>query len=121
LFGALALLLAALGMYGVTAHGVTVRTKEIGIRMSLGAKRSDVLRQFLREGMRRSVIGIGVGFALSLALTRVLASFLFGLGATDVVTFVLTAVLLCAVAAIATILPARRAASIDPRVAFSGT
>jgi predicted permease len=119
LFGAMALLLAALGMYGITAHGVTVRTREIGIRMSLGARKDDVLRQFLREGMRRSVIGIAIGFGISLALSRVLASFLYGLGATDLVTFALTAGLLCIVAAVATLVPARRAAHIDPRVAFS--
>jgi predicted permease len=119
LFGAMALLLAALGMYGVTAHGVNVRTREIGIRMSLGARRNDVLRQFLSEGMRRSLIGISLGFVLSLGASRVLASFLFGLGATDLLTFVLTAAVLCIVAAVATLLPARRAASIDPRVAFS--
>jgi putative ABC transport system permease protein len=119
LFGAIALLLAALGMYGVTAHGVTLRTREIGIRMSLGARKQEILEQFLREGMRRSVIGIAIGFVLSLGASRLLGSFLFGLGAMDVVTFLLTAAVLCSVAAIATLLPARRAASVDPRVAFT--
>jgi predicted permease len=117
-FGALALLLAALGMYGVTAHGVTLRTREIGIRVSLGARTVDVLGLFVREGLRLSLIGVGIGLVLSVAISRVLAAFLFGLSATDSLTFVFGAVLLCAVAALASFIPARRAARIDPMVAL---
>jgi predicted permease len=117
-FGALALLLAALGMYGVTAHGVTLRTREIGIRVSLGARTADVLALFVREGLRLSVIGVVIGLVASVAVSKVLAAFLFGLSATDALTFVFGAVLLCGVAALASFIPARRAARIDPMVAL---
>jgi putative ABC transport system permease protein len=117
-FGALALLLAALGMYGVTAHGVTLRTREIGIRVSLGARTVDVLGLFVREGLRLSMIGVGIGLVLSVAISRVLAAFLFGLSATDSLTFLFGALLLCGVAAVASFIPARRAARIDPMVAL---
>jgi putative ABC transport system permease protein len=117
-FGGLALLLAALGMYGVTAHGVTLRTREIGIRVSLGARTSDVLSLFVGEGLRLSVIGVVIGLVASVAVSRLLAAFLFGLSATDSLTFVAGALLLCGVAALASFIPARRAARIDPMVAL---
>jgi predicted permease len=114
LFGGLALLLAAVGIYGVTAHGVTLRTREIGIRMSFGAETAQVKRMFVGEGLRLSAVGIAIGLAISAAAADLLASFLFGLGATDPVTFAGVAALLCSVAMVASYLPARRAAGIDP-------
>ena len=117
-FGALALLLASLGMYGVAAQAVTLRTREIGIRMSLGARSRDVLVMFVREGVGRSLVGVALGLAISLALGSVLAQFLYGLRATDVPTFFAGAGVLCSVSALATWLPARRAANVDPMVAL---
>jgi predicted permease len=117
-FGALALILAALGIYGVVSHGVTLRTREIGIRMSLGAQRGTVLAQFVREGLTLTLIGVGVGAAASVAVSGVLKTFLYGLAATDVVTFVLGALVLCVVALVASLVPARRAARVDPMVAL---
>jgi putative ABC transport system permease protein len=119
LFGGLALLLAALGLFGVTAHSVTLRTREIGIRMSLGARKADVLRQFVNEGVRRSLLGIAIGIVASLGLSRILGSYLFGLAPTDFLTFVLTSCMLAAVAVVATLIPARRAAGVDPGIALS--
>ena len=113
-FGVLALLLAALGIYGVTAHGVTLRTKEIGIRMALGAQAPHVLGMFVGEGLRFSTVGVAVGLALSATAARILESFLFGLHATDAMTFAAVAVLLCLVALLASYLPARRAAAVEP-------
>ena len=117
-FGALALILTALGIYGVIAHGVTIRTREIGIRMALGAKTANVLTQFLREGLGLTLIGVGVGTAVSVASSGVLASFLFGLAPTDAFTFALGAALLCATALVASYFPARRAARVNPIVAL---
>lgn len=117
-FGVLALGLAALGIYGVTAHGVTQRTREIGIRVSLGAKSRDVLALFVRGALRLAVVGVGIGVAVSVAVSRVLSSFLFGLTATDGITFVSAAVILTAVVALASYLPARRAVKVDPMVAL---
>jgi len=117
-FGALALVLAALGMYGVAAHGVTLRTREIGIRMSLGARAADVLAMLVREGLRLAAVGVVAGLLISGAVSKVLGNFLYGLRATDALTFAAGAALLCAVAAIATYLPARRAARVDPMVAL---
>jgi predicted permease len=117
-FGGLALLLAALGMYGVTAHGVAMRTREIGIRMSLGARTGDVLSLFVREGVGRSLIGVAIGLVLSAAVSTLAAKFLFGLGAMDTLAFAGGAVILCAVAAVASYVPARRAAKVDPVVAL---
>jgi predicted permease len=117
-FGALALLLAALGMYGVTAHSVAMRTREIGIRMSLGARTGDVLSLFVREGVGRSLVGVAIGLVLSAAVSILAARFLFGLGAMDMLAFAGGAVILCAVAAVASYVPARRAAKVDPVVAL---
>ncbi|MCU0634988.1 MAG: ABC transporter permease [Gemmatimonadaceae bacterium] len=118
ILGGLALMLAGLGLYGVTSHGVTSRTREIGIRMSLGARRAQIQRMVVRESVRLTAIGVVLGVLLSLALARLIAAFLFGLAATDGVTFVVAAVVLCVVAAVASFVPARRAASVDPLIAM---
>jgi len=117
-FGTLALLLAALGLYGVMAYAVSQRTREIGIRVALGAGQAHVLRQFVGEGVRLAVVGVVIGLALSVALTRVIAQFLYGVTATDAATFAAGAVVLCVVAVAASWLPARRAARVDPMVAL---
>jgi ABC-type antimicrobial peptide transport system permease subunit len=117
-FGVLALVLAAVGMFSVTAHGVALRTREIGIRMSLGARAGDVRALFVREGMVRTLAGVGAGLAGSLAISKVLGGFLFGLAATDVLTFASGALVLCAVAATASYIPARRASRVDPMEAL---
>jgi predicted permease len=117
-FGGIALMLASIGMYGVTAHGVSLRTREIGIRMSLGARTGDVLSLFVREGVALALVGVVIGLAASAAASKLLAKFLFGLSATDSLTFVAGATVLCAVAAFASFLPARRAAYVDPMTAL---
>ena len=116
--GAMALLLGAVGLYGVIAYSVSQRTREIGIRMALGAQRRDVMRLFLGEGMLVVLIGLTIGLAGSLALTRFLSSLLFGVTATDPLTFVSVAVLLALVALAACHIPARRAIRVDPMVAL---
>jgi len=113
-FGVLALFLAALGIYGVTAHGVALRTREIGIRISLGAHAPQVLRMFIGEGCRLAAVGIAIGLMASFAAANVLESFLFGLHGTDAITFTGAAIILGAVAVIASYVPARRAARVDP-------
>ena len=117
-FGLLALILACVGLYGSMSYFVSRRTNEIGLRMALGARRGDVLRMILRQGGKLAGFGVGIGLSLSLLLTRYLASALYGVKATDPATFVLAAVLLCLVALLASYIPARRAAKVDPMVAL---
>jgi putative ABC transport system permease protein len=117
-FGVLALVLATIGLYSVMTYTVSQRTHEIGIRLALGATVRDVLRLIVGQGMRMVLVGIVLGLAGALALTRVLASLLLGVGTTDSVTFVGVAVLLAAVAFLACYLPARRATKVDPMVAL---
>jgi predicted permease len=111
--GIVGLLLAAIGIYGVTAYMVTSRTREIGIRMALGAQRTSVVRMVLRQGMTLALLGVGIGLALALGASRLLGSLLFGVGASDPMTFAGAAVLFVAIGLAACYLPARRATRID--------
>jgi len=118
LFGSLALLLAALGIYGVISYAVTLRTRELGIRMALGAERRDVVTMVLREGLTLVGIGLAVGFAASFALTRFLASLLFQVRPGDFATLSLVTVTLAGIALLANYLPARKASRVDPIIAL---
>ena len=117
-FGLLALILAAVGIYGVTAYTTRQRTHEIGIRMALGASKEDILRLVLGRGLRLTFIGLALGLAAAFALTRYLSTLLLGVTSTDALTFSSVALLLCAVALAACFLPARRAMRLDPMVAL---
>jgi len=117
-FGTVALLLAAMGIYGVTSYAVAQRTQEIGIRMALGARMSDVLKLVLRSGMSLALMGAAIGVAGAFAATRVMSSLLFGVAPTDLTTFTAVALVLIAVAFIACYIPARRATKVDPLVAL---
>jgi putative ABC transport system permease protein len=118
IFGLLALILAVVGLYGVMAYSVSQRTHEIGIRMALGARRLDVLRLVVRQGLTLTIIGLGAGLVSAFALTRVLSGFLFGISATDPATFAATSLLMASVAALASVLPAARATRVDPLIAL---
>ena len=117
-FAGLALVLAAIGIYGVTAYGVAQRTREIGIRLALGAQRGDVFRLIVGGGMKLIGVGIALGVVVALGLTRLLASLLYGVGASDPLTFVAVVLVLTLVALLANYLPARRATLVDPLTAL---
>jgi putative ABC transport system permease protein len=117
-FAALALILAGVGIYGVVSYSVTQRTHEIGIRLSLGAKTSDVLRLVVKEGMSLAFIGIVIGFVAAFTLTRLLASLLFSVSPTDPMVLVAVSLTLIGVALLACLLPARKATHIDPIAAL---
>jgi predicted permease len=117
-FGVLALLLAAIGMYGVISYSVLQRTQEIGIRMALGAQRRKVFRMVLGQGARLAALGIAIGLVAALGVTRLMARFLFGVRPTDPLTFAGVSLLLLGIALLACYLPARRAMRVDPMVAL---
>ena len=117
-FGVVAILLSAVGLYSVMAYVVSQRTREVGIRMALGANRSDVMKLITRQGMKLAAVGVGIGFLLALALAKLVSSLLIGISGYDVTTFVLVPALLVFVALVACYLPARRATKVDPLVAL---
>jgi ABC-type antimicrobial peptide transport system permease subunit len=116
--GAMALLIGLVGIYGVISYAVSQRQREIGTRMAIGAQQSDVMKLILSEGMSLILIGLGVGLAGSLASTRFLSSLLFGVTATDPLTFAAVILLLALVALTACYIPARQAVRVDPMVAL---
>jgi putative ABC transport system permease protein len=118
LFAGVALLLAAIGIYGVIAYSVAQRTHEIGVRVALGARQADVLGLVIREGAALAMAGIALGLLGALAFTRILSTLLFGVSPTDPFTFTSVSLVLVAVALAASFIPARRAAKIDPVVAL---
>ncbi|HET7565978.1 MAG TPA: FtsX-like permease family protein, partial [Gemmatimonadaceae bacterium] len=117
-FGLLALVLAAIGLYGVISYAVTQRTREVGIRMALGAQQVHVVSLVVRQGALLTLVGLVIGIAAALGAARLITHLLFGVSATDPITFVGVAVLLAAVAALASYLPARRATRVDPMIAL---
>ena len=121
IFAVVALVLSAIGIYGVIAYGVTQRVREFGIRQALGADQRSILTLVLSQGMLRTGIGVAIGLGASLMFTTVLQSLLFGVNARDVPVFAGVTVLLLAVAALACYIPARRATRIDPMVALRDT
>jgi putative ABC transport system permease protein len=118
IFAAIALGLAAIGIYGLMSYTVSQRTHEIGIRMALGAKRGDVLRLVVRHGMMQAIVGVTLGTVGALLLTRFLSGMLYGVGVNDPTTLLSVATLLTGMAALASYVPARRATRVDPMIAL---
>jgi predicted permease len=118
IFAAVALVLAAVGIYGVMSYSVAQQTREIGIRMALGAQRSDVLKMTVKQGLRLVGFGLGIGLVAAFILTRVMATLLFGISATDPLTFISISLVLLAVAILASYIPALRATRVDPMIAL---
>ncbi len=116
--GLIALVLAAAGLYGLMSYAVSERTREIGIRVALGAQRIDVLGQVVKQGMKMALLGTGIGLLATLALTRVLSSLLDGMNGMNPAVFAGVALVLTGVAFVASYLPARRAAQVDPMLAL---
>jgi putative ABC transport system permease protein len=117
-FAGMALMLSAVGLYGVISYGVARRTHEVGIRMALGATHADVLRVVVGQGMKVVAIGLTLGIGLALLLTRLISSLLYGVRPTDTATFAVASLGLVVVAFLATYIPARRAMRVDPMVAL---
>ena len=117
-FACVAVMLAAIGIYGLLAYVVTQRTPEIGVRLAMGATPKDVARLFVREGAALTIVGVAAGLAGALAAARALTTLLFGVTATDPATFIIVAGVLMAVALVASYVPARRAARVDPMTAL---
>jgi putative ABC transport system permease protein len=118
IFAGSALLLSVIGLYGVMMYTVTQRIPEIGIRLTLGAQRGEILAMVIRQGLQLACCGVVAGVAGALLLTRLLAQFLYGVAVTDLATYIVVSVLLVAVAVIACYIPARRATRIDPIAAL---
>src|SRR6185436_10298896 len=118
IFAGLALILASVGIYGVMSYSVTQRTQELGVRMALGAQRRDIFSLVLKQGIILALIGVAIGLAGAIGLSKALASVLYGISATDPVTFILVAVIMVAVALVACFFPARKATKVDPLTAM---
>jgi ABC-type antimicrobial peptide transport system permease subunit len=117
-FAGVALVLAGVGIYGVMSYTVAQQTREIGIRMALGAQRGDVLKMTVKQGLRLVGLGLAIGLVAAFVLTRVMATLLFGISATDPLTFISISLVLLAVAIFASYIPALRATKVDPMVAL---
>ena len=118
IFAASALILAAVGIYGVISYSVTQRTHEIGIRLALGAQTFDIMKMVLKEGLSLTLLGIGVGLGVSLALNHLIANLLYGITTTDPITYIAIILILVAITLIAIYMPANRATRVDPIIAL---